>query len=109
MGRSAFNLWARKRQNAYERGIKFSLTVADIDSLLKALGEVCPRCGIPWSTGFEPTLDRVDCFGGYELGNVQFICRQCNQKKSRNEYGLWRRHQKALRKDPSLFFRPPKK
>lgn len=83
----------RKRQNAVDRGIKFSLTLQSMKNLMRA-----KRC---YYTGFlltdprphgplratDRTIDRVDASKGYEPGNVVACCHAANQLKSMCEGG----------------------
>lgn len=63
-------------------GVPFNLT----EDTLPERPERCPCCGIKFIRGGawkeQPSLDRVVPSDGYVIGNVQWLCRRCNQIKS---------------------------
>lgn len=81
--------WVAKRMvsdarlRARQRGMAFSITVADIE-----MPDVCPVFGLPltWSgaerTWSSPSLDRIDSRIGYVPGNVWVISWRANAIKS---------------------------
>ena len=73
----------RARGRARRSGIRFSLTIEDIE-----VPETCPILGIPLSRGSgvhsdnSPSLDRVVPSLGYVKGNVKVISNRANRIKS---------------------------
>jgi len=74
----------QKRSTAKKVGRSFNLSVEQID-----WAEHCPCCGVlldyAGGSGHNPdgaNIDRIDSSRGYELDNVQILCRRCNYHKS---------------------------
>jgi len=68
-------------------GIVVSLSVDDIVSMLKE-SIICPLCGVKYTYGFgngckstTQSIDRIDNKFGLIDGNVQIICKSCNERK----------------------------
>ena len=81
-------LTTRKR-DARLRGISFSLSRSDIESLVEAQNWKCARTGLPLDLTacdgikpFGPSLDRIDNARGYEPGNIQLVCYMYNAAKN---------------------------
>lgn len=72
----AAHIW----RGAKKRGKEFTITVADVETLLRATS-TCPYTGQPldfsvsetkgWRSPWAPSLDRVDNSKGYVLGNLE--------------------------------------
>lgn len=83
--REAF-LWRNAKNRAMERGIEFTITIADI-----VIPPLCPVFGVPFDMAgsqdrkrirLAPSLDRVDNRLGYVPGNVMVISLRANQIKT---------------------------
>lgn len=74
--------WRGVRDSAKKAGVPFNLTLDTIPPI----PEYCPCCESPlerkgpWRN--QPSLDRMFPDVGYTQGNVQWLCRRCNQLKS---------------------------
>lgn len=69
----------RARTNAAERGRKYTLTPALIDTLLERQEFKCALSGIPFdfsgkSGPWQPSIDRIDSTGDYTPSNVRLVC-----------------------------------
>lgn len=84
--------WGNLKRNAEKRGLEFSITIEDIESLLNKQGHQCALSGLPVrfsaTTGVSHTrrdttasIDRIDPEGGYVLGNVQIVHKAINYMK----------------------------
>lgn len=89
--------FGRIKKGARDRKLEFALTPQDIDSLFEQQNFKCAYCGIKLKTESletrppgrppltndpqKPSLDRIDSNKGYIIGNVQFVCSQCNYMK----------------------------
>lgn len=67
------------KSRASERGILFTITVADLD-----VPKVCPVFGLPFArkTQMAMSIDRIDPTLGYVTGNVQVISKLANLMKN---------------------------
>lgn len=82
-------LFAHYKQSAARRGLSFSLTIKEFESLVTA---DCFYCGQIPSRAYRPSryvdvylsngVDRVNNFLGYDLKNCVPCCKVCNQFKS---------------------------
>jgi hypothetical protein len=81
-------MMAKVRGNARRRGIPVSITVDDIDAMMRAQGMRCAVSGIKFSSQrrpgggrvrpFVPSVDRIDAKLGYEIGNIRVVCAAVN-------------------------------
>lgn len=87
----AFPSWAKQllveaRKRAKKRGIKFTLTHGDMESMMDRAGGACEISGVPFdfSRGivarrpFVPSIDRIDCARGYTSGNCRLVVYAAN-------------------------------
>lgn len=76
---------ARRRSQymhkAKERGLRFALSYDEMHDLL---GRPCAYCG-----GEGGGIDRIDSDKGYEAGNVNPCCWECNQMKNDTPLAEW--------------------
>lgn len=92
-------LLAAAKQRASRKGLAFNLVREKLH-----IPETCPICGIRLqraegrAISASPTLDRVDNARGYELGNVEVICYDCNRIKSDGTADLHERIADYMRK-----------
>lgn len=76
-------IWHSAKRRARERGLKFTIEVADI-----VIPELCPVFKTPLvfgdrgMTDDSPSIDRIDNAKGYEKGNVWVISYHANRLKS---------------------------
>jgi hypothetical protein len=73
-------LWVAAKYRAKKRGVKFSITVADV-----VVPERCPVLGIPMDSrdrNHAPSIDEVVQGFGYVKGNVAVISGRANRIKS---------------------------
>ena len=73
--------WTQYASKAKDRGIAFSLTHDDLHALLD---QPCAYCGDAGGG-----IDRIDSDKGYEPGNVNPCCWECNQMKNDTPMGEW--------------------
>ncbi len=77
-------LFQQAKTRAKNAGVPFDLT----QETIPPVPDMCPCCDImlkrdpkgPWRN--QPSLDRIIPEAGYVLGNIQWLCRRCNQIKS---------------------------
>lgn len=98
---------ARKRATKHSRAINIAFD--DVAAMLERQAGRCAVSGMPFSleqTGgslvrpFAPSLDRIDCARGYEIGNVRLVCHCINLMM--NEWGdvVFARVSAAMRERP---------
>lgn len=70
----------QKQSWCKQNGIAFDLTEDFFDTVPLC----CPQCGKRFGPGRPntPSLDRLNPSGGYVAGNVEWVCMQCNRRKS---------------------------
>ena len=79
----ARRLVRKSKERAALSGQPHTLEISDVLAMIEAQGGICALSGMPLSfeksaTGrrkpFAPSLDRVDCAGGYTLENCRIVC-----------------------------------
>lgn len=89
--RPAQALYDSAKQRATKKGIKFTITVADVEAAMPKDG-MCPILGKPlksntgtgtkYAGDWSPTLDRINSEWGYEPGNIAVISHKANRAKN---------------------------
>jgi hypothetical protein len=79
-----YELFRKTRDHAFERGITFDMTRADVGALLLRSGGRCEVSGIPFNKHYKPdgctkrpwfpSIDRIDSRGPYSTGNCRLVC-----------------------------------
>lgn len=83
----------RTRQRAKEIAKPHDIALEYLDSMMTAQGRRCALTDIPFSLDrgafragpWAPSVDRIDCAGGYTRGNVRLVCHVVNV--ALNEWG----------------------
>lgn len=78
-GEKAFSRWIVKRCACKAKGIVFSLTDYEVQTLFNM--EYCQYCGNEGNC-----IERMDNDRGYENDNVTWSCRRCNTLKSNRSF-----------------------
>jgi len=86
--RLAGQMMVKVRGNAKRRGIEVSITVEDIDRMMRDQDMRCCLTGIKFKTDRHegcgrvrprlPSVDRIDARGPYAMGNVRIVCAAMN-------------------------------
>lgn len=101
--RIAKAMWKRARTRAKRRGLRFTVSIADVALLLTNSAWRCTISGIPFEVGqdfvrshgpFKPSLDRIDSRGPYRLDNLRVVC--CIANLAMNSWGLAPLHRLAF-------------
>jgi hypothetical protein len=95
------------RLGAKRRSLPFSLTHADLEAIMPKGGTPCPVCCTPMYRGTKHNMsvDRRDNEIGYVPGNVEVICKWCNERK--RDLDAWRLHRLAMYADGLLGTKKP--
>lgn len=90
-GEISGNLYAKIRRDAARRSIAFDVEIAELWELFLKQGRLCALTG--WPIWFSPvsdakrdvertaSLDRIDSRGCYEIKNLRWVHKRCNQLK----------------------------
>lgn len=85
--RGAAELWKSCRKSAVSRKLQFSLTVEDVESMLKRSSRRCEVTGIPFSNAahdgmrirpWRASVDRLNSSIGYSPENCRLVCASVN-------------------------------
>jgi hypothetical protein len=95
----------RTRQRAKDGAMPHDLDLAYLDGMMIQQGRLCALTGIPFSLGkgkyrsgpWAPSVDRLDCAGGYTRGNVRLVCHAVNVALNEWGDGVLQRIADALR------------
>lgn len=74
----------REREVKYWSDKKILITELEFKEMFEK-SEVCNICRIPFCDTKTKTVDRIDSSGHYEKNNIQFICRSCHGRKTRED------------------------
>lgn len=86
----AYDLWRRAKGRSEKYGIKFEITAAQLEELIKNTAR-CPYTGVTLSlepvSGFKrspwaPSMDRIDSAKGYTLDNIEITSLWWNLAKN---------------------------
>lgn len=105
------------KRHAEERGIRFNITIKDVNDLYIKQDKKCALTGI--NLNFSPltreskgtaSIDRKSSKGGYTKRNIQFVHKKINMMKGRltdKEFITWAKlivdhHQKQLIKESQM-------
>jgi len=74
----------RRRNEATRRarkaGAKGDVSRLSLQSLEKEYGEVCLKCGAKENLQWDH-IEPLACGGAHDIGNLQRLCRKCNERK----------------------------
>lgn len=78
----------RQRRGAVSRGLEFSLTVGQVESLFNSNCFYCDSEPVQDNRGLiRNGIDRLDSTKGYVFSNTVPCCAQCNEMKNSTSYG----------------------
>lgn len=86
----AYGLWVHAKDGAKAKGIEFTLTLEDVQDIYNKQNGLCYWFNVPMIPSDkprfpqQPSLDRLNLFGGYTKDNVVLCCFVANMGRSHN-------------------------